>query len=43
MLFRSVIVRPLDAYGLPNHLRITAGLPEQNARLLRSLEKVLKA
>ena len=43
LLKEGVIVRPLDAYGLPNHLRITAGLPEQNARLLRSLEKVLKA
>ena len=43
LLREGVIVRPLGAYGLPNHLRITAGLPEQNARLLRSLEKVLKA
>jgi len=43
LLKEGVIVRPLDAYGLPNHLRITAGLPEQNTRLLRSLEKVLKA
>ncbi|HEU5399196.1 MAG TPA: aminotransferase class I/II-fold pyridoxal phosphate-dependent enzyme, partial [Gammaproteobacteria bacterium] len=43
LLKEGVIVRPLGAYGLPNHLRITAGLPEQNTRLLRALEKVLKA
>ncbi|HEV7164826.1 MAG TPA: histidinol-phosphate transaminase [Gammaproteobacteria bacterium] len=43
LLKEGVIVRPLDAYGLTNHLRITAGLPEQNVRLLRALAKVLKA
>ncbi|HEV2109918.1 MAG TPA: histidinol-phosphate transaminase [Gammaproteobacteria bacterium] len=43
LLEEGVIVRPLGPYGLPNHLRISVGLPEQNARLLRSLEKVLKA
>ncbi len=42
LLKEGVIVRPLGAYGLPNHLRITAGLAAQNARLLRALEKVLK-
>ncbi|HEV2212946.1 MAG TPA: histidinol-phosphate transaminase [Gammaproteobacteria bacterium] len=43
LLKEGVIVRPLGAYGLPDHLRITAGLAEQNTRLLRALEKVLKA
>src|SRR5579863_9554058 len=43
LLKRGVIVRPLDAYGLPNHLRISVGLAEQNQRLLDSLKQVLKA
>ena len=41
LLREGVIVRPLDGYGLPNHLRISVGLPEQNRRLLQGLQKVL--
>jgi len=41
LLKEGVIVRPLDAYGLPNHLRISVGLVEQNLRLLAALKKVL--
>ncbi len=41
LLKEGVIVRPLDAYGLPNHLRISVGLVEQNLRLLVALKKVL--
>lgn len=41
LLREGVIVRPIHNYGLPNHLRITIGLPEQNDRLLRALKKVL--
>jgi histidinol-phosphate aminotransferase len=37
LLRAGVIVRPVGNYGLPHHLRITAGLPEQNERLLRVL------
>ncbi|MEQ1800433.1 MAG: histidinol-phosphate transaminase [Gammaproteobacteria bacterium] len=33
----GVIVRPVGNYGLPNHLRITIGLPGQNSRLLEGL------
>jgi histidinol-phosphate aminotransferase len=43
LLKHGVIVRPLDAYGLPNHLRISVGLPEQNQRLLASLKQVLRS
>ena len=43
LLREGVIVRPVKNYGLPNHLRITVGLPEQNTRLLRALKKVLAA
>ena len=43
LLREGVIVRPIHNYGLPNHLRISIGLPEQNARLLGALQKVLAA
>ena len=29
LLQRSVIVRPMQGYGLPNHIRITFGKPEE--------------
>lgn len=41
LLEEGIIVRPLDGYGLPTHLRISVGLPEQNRRLLEAMEKVL--
>ena len=41
LLREGVIVRPVDNYGLAEHLRISVGLPEHNARLLRALAKVL--
>ncbi len=37
LLKKGVIVRPLTAYGMPTHLRITIGTKEQNARLLQTL------
>lgn len=40
LLGQGIIVRPLGNYGLPRHLRITVGLPEQNARLLAALAVV---
>ncbi|MDE1887594.1 MAG: histidinol-phosphate transaminase, partial [Gammaproteobacteria bacterium] len=43
LLHQGIIVRPLGNYGLPHHLRITIGLPEQNERLLLALEQVLAA
>lgn len=41
LLREGIIVRPVQNYGLPNHLRITIGLPDQNARLLDALKKVM--
>lgn len=41
MLQEGVIVRPLDGYGLPEHVRISVGLPEENTRCLAALKKVL--
>ena len=36
-----MIVRPLDAYGLPSFLRISIGMRAENVRLLRALDEVL--
>lgn len=41
LLREAVIVRPVGNYGLPNHLRISVGLPEENERLTAALRKVL--
>ncbi len=43
LLREGVIVRPVANYGMPTHLRISIGLPEENARFLESLTKVLSA
>jgi histidinol-phosphate aminotransferase len=40
LLRHGVIVRPIANYGMPNHLRVTVGLPEENARFLAVLEQV---
>jgi histidinol-phosphate aminotransferase len=41
LLRQGVIVRPVANYGLPNHLRVTVGLPEENAAFLTALERAL--
>jgi histidinol-phosphate aminotransferase len=41
LLHEGVIVRPVGSYGLPKHLRVTVGLPEENERFLNALGKVL--
>ncbi|MBK1722225.1 histidinol-phosphate transaminase [Thiocystis violacea] len=43
LLRRGVIVRPVANYGLPNHLRISIGTEEENARCIAALEAVLAA
>ncbi len=43
LLREAVIVRPVANYGMPNHLRVTVGTPEENARFLSALKKVLGA
>ncbi|GMU44430.1 MAG: histidinol-phosphate transaminase [Xanthomonadales bacterium PRO6] len=42
LLRRGAIVRPMGGYGLPNCLRITVGLPEENREFLELLETVLR-
>ncbi len=40
LLREGVIVRPVENYGLPDHLRITVGLPAENGRFLDALDRV---
>jgi len=42
LLQEGCITRPIAAYGLPNHLRISVGLEAENQRLLNALKQVLK-
>lgn len=42
LLREGVIVRPLAGYKLPEHLRVTVGLPEENERFLAALTKVVR-
>ncbi|HLK71243.1 MAG TPA: histidinol-phosphate transaminase [Steroidobacteraceae bacterium] len=42
LLERGVIVRPLGSYALPEHLRISIGLPAHNDRLLSALAQLAR-
>ncbi|WP_286239764.1 histidinol-phosphate transaminase [Neptuniibacter halophilus] len=41
MLEQGVIVRPVANYAMPQHLRISIGLPEENQRCLEALANVV--
>ncbi|MCB1959082.1 MAG: histidinol-phosphate transaminase [Rhodocyclaceae bacterium] len=41
LLRRGVIVRPIAGYGMPEWLRVSIGLPEENARFIDALRRVL--
>lgn len=41
LLRRGVIVRPVGNYGLPDYLRVSVGLAEQNRRCLTALGEIL--
>lgn len=41
LLKQGVIVRPVGNYGLPQWLRISIGLPEENAAFIEALKKAL--
>jgi histidinol-phosphate aminotransferase len=41
LLQEGVITRPVANYGMPQYLRISIGLPEENTRCIASLKKVL--
>jgi histidinol-phosphate aminotransferase len=40
LLREGVIVRPLGGFGMPDHVRITIGLPEENERLVKALRRL---
>ncbi len=42
LLRRSVIVRPIAGYGLPEHLRVTVGTAEENQKFLSALAASIK-
>jgi histidinol-phosphate aminotransferase len=41
MLKEGVIIRAMDAYGFPEHIRVNVGLPPENERFLTTLKMVL--
>jgi histidinol-phosphate aminotransferase len=41
LLKQGVIVRPVGNYGLPQWLRVTIGLPQENETFIAALEKTL--
>ncbi|MCJ7682972.1 MAG: aminotransferase class I/II-fold pyridoxal phosphate-dependent enzyme, partial [Desulfobacteraceae bacterium] len=41
MLKQGVIVRAMDSYDLPDYIRISVGLPEENERFIETLKGVL--
>jgi len=42
LLRQGVIVRPVGGYGMPDHLRVTVGLPQENERFLAALATALR-
>jgi len=42
MLKQGVIIRSMVSYGYPSCIRVTVGLPEENARFVAALKAVLK-
>jgi histidinol-phosphate aminotransferase len=42
LLERGVIVRPVGVYDMPDYLRVSIGLPEENQAFLAALEAVLQ-
>jgi histidinol-phosphate aminotransferase len=41
LLAQGVIVRPVANYGLPEWLRVSVGLPDENERFLKALAQAL--
>jgi histidinol-phosphate aminotransferase len=40
LLREGVIVRPLAGFGMPDYVRISVGLPEENERLVKTLRRL---
>lgn len=43
LLRQGVIVRPVANYGMPHHLRVTVGRPEENERFLAALKRIVRS
>lgn len=43
LLRQGVIVRPIAGYGMPEHLRVSIGREDENARFLAALEQAIEA
>ena len=43
LLQKGVIVRPMHAFGLNEHIRISVGLPEENERFIKALTEICTA
>jgi histidinol-phosphate aminotransferase len=41
LLKRGIIVRSMDEYGFPHHIRVTYGLPAENKAFLKALREVV--
>ena len=42
LLREGLIVRPLAGFGMPDHVRISVGLPEENELLVKALRRLLE-
>ena len=42
LLRKGVVIRPIDGYGLPDHVRVSIGLPRENERFFSSLKDVVE-
>jgi histidinol-phosphate aminotransferase len=40
LLREGVIVRPMAGFGLPDCIRVTVGLPEENERFVKALRRL---
>jgi histidinol-phosphate aminotransferase len=43
LLKRGMIIRAMDEYKLPEWVRVSVGIPNQNRRFFRNLDKILAA
>ena len=41
LLKKGIIVRQLNAFGLPNYIRISIGLKKENIEFIKNLKKIL--
>ena len=41
LLLEGIMVRPLKAYDMPQHIRVSIGTPQQNKHFLTTINKVM--